>query len=211
QHSGVEIRSCDTPEPPQPPAPPAPPAPLVPPTPPAPPAPPCPVVPHIDNHPVLTLLLPSAFDEYMSEPDYDKGPDVDVPAPAPAPRWGQLEDFMWDESAVGADDDVQDAEDGSRAEGDAAPRVALRPTPRPLLRPALLRMCFPRVRRAVTTTTASNIGHAMASPRNSRYQLILHVIESDLTLLHITVILAPPLPSTSPTTTSISPILPPRS
>ncbi|CAI7769270.1 unnamed protein product [Closterium sp. NIES-54] len=114
----------DPPEPPQPPAPPAPPAPPVPPTPPAPPppvppVPPCPVAPHIDNHRVLTLLLPSAFDEYLSEPDYDKDPDVDVPAPAPAPRWGQPEDFMWDESAVGADDDVQDAEEGWRAEGDA--------------------------------------------------------------------------------------------
>ncbi|CAI7842900.1 unnamed protein product [Closterium sp. NIES-54] len=111
----------DPPEPPQPPTPPAPPAPPVPPTPPAPPVPPvplCPVAPHIDNHPVLTLLLPSAFDEYLSEPDYDKGPDVDVPAPGPAPRWGQPEDFTWDESAVGADDDVQDAEDGWRTEAD---------------------------------------------------------------------------------------------
>ncbi|CAI7826168.1 unnamed protein product [Closterium sp. NIES-53] len=111
----------DPPEPPRPPAPPAPPAPPVPPTPPAPPVPPvppCPVAPHIDNHPVLTLMLPSAFDEYLSEPDYDKGPDVDVPAPAPAPRWGQPEDFTWDESAVGADDDVQDAEDGWRIEAD---------------------------------------------------------------------------------------------
>ncbi|CAI7834746.1 unnamed protein product, partial [Closterium sp. NIES-54] len=94
------------PEPPQPPAPPAPPAPLAPPVPPTPLAPPvppsplCPMAPHIDNHPVLTLFLPSAFDEYLSEPDYDKGPDVDVPAPAPAPRWGQPEDFTWDESAV---------------------------------------------------------------------------------------------------------------
>ncbi|CAI7822704.1 unnamed protein product [Closterium sp. NIES-53] len=78
-----------------------------------------PVAPHIDNHRVLTLLLPSAFDEYLSEPDYDKGPDVDVPAPAPAPRWGQPEDFTWDEFAVGADDDVQDAEEDWRAEGDA--------------------------------------------------------------------------------------------
>ncbi|CAI7849459.1 unnamed protein product [Closterium sp. NIES-54] len=112
----------DPPEPPQPPAPRAPPAPPVPPTPPAPPVPPspsCPVAPHIDNHPVLTLLLPSAFDEYPSELDYDKGLDVDVPAPAPAPRWGQPEDFTWDESAVGADHDVQDAEEDWRAEGDA--------------------------------------------------------------------------------------------
>ncbi|CAI7814183.1 unnamed protein product [Closterium sp. NIES-54] len=117
--------SCIPPDPPKPPRPPAPPAPPVPPTPPAPPVPPVPpvppclVAPHIDNHPVLTLLLPSAFGEYLSEPDYDKGPDVDVPAPAPAPRWGQPEDFTWDESAVGADDDVQDAEEGWRAEGDA--------------------------------------------------------------------------------------------
>ncbi|CAI7914448.1 unnamed protein product [Closterium sp. NIES-53] len=116
----------DPPEPPQPPAPPAPlapPAPPMPPTPPAPhvpPSPPCPVAPHFDNHPMLTLLLPSAFDEYLSEPDYDKGPNVDVPAPAPAPRWGRPEDFTWDESAVGADDDVQDAEDDWRAEGDAS-------------------------------------------------------------------------------------------
>ncbi|CAI7877776.1 unnamed protein product [Closterium sp. NIES-53] len=116
--AGVHIPP-DPPEPPRPPAPPAPLAPPVPPTPPAPPAPPCPVAPHIDNHPVLTLMLPSAFDEYLSEPDYDKGPDVDVPAPAPAPRWGHPEDFTWDESAVGADDDVQDAEEGWRAEGDA--------------------------------------------------------------------------------------------
>ncbi|CAI7828295.1 unnamed protein product, partial [Closterium sp. NIES-54] len=115
----------DPPEPPQLPAPPAlpvPPAPPVPPTPstpPVPPSPPCPVSPHIDNHPMLTLLLPSAFDKYLSERDYEKGPDVDVPALAPAPRWSLPEDFTWDESAVGADDDVQDAEEDWRDEGDA--------------------------------------------------------------------------------------------
>ncbi|CAI7888114.1 unnamed protein product [Closterium sp. NIES-54] len=112
----------EPPAPPTPPAPPAPPTPPVPPTPPAPPvppSPPCPVAPHIDNHPVLTLLLPSAFDEYLLEADYDKGLDVDVLAPAPAPRWGQPEDFTWDESAVGTDDDVQDAEEDWHAEGDA--------------------------------------------------------------------------------------------
>ncbi|CAI7897008.1 unnamed protein product [Closterium sp. NIES-54] len=38
----------------------------------------------------------------------------------------------------------------------------------------------------------------MDSPRNSPYQLILHVIESDLTLLHRTVILAPPSPRHKP-------------
>ncbi|CAI7902627.1 unnamed protein product [Closterium sp. NIES-53] len=113
---------CITLDPSEPPAPPAPPAPLVPPTPPAPPvppSPPCPMAPRIDNHPVLTLLLRSAFDEYLSEPDYYKGPNVDVPAPATAPRWGQPEDFMWDESVVGADDNVQDAEEDWRAEGNA--------------------------------------------------------------------------------------------
>ncbi|CAI7758517.1 unnamed protein product [Closterium sp. NIES-54] len=68
----------DPPEPPQPPAPPAPPAPPVPPTPPAPPVPPvppCPVAPHIDNHPVLTLLLPSAFDEYLWSAGLDGSED----------------------------------------------------------------------------------------------------------------------------------------
>ncbi|CAI7927572.1 unnamed protein product [Closterium sp. NIES-54] len=116
----------DPPEPPQPlalPAPSAPPAPPVPSTPLAPsvpPSPPCPVAPHVtDNHLVLTLLLPSMFDEYLSELDYDKGPNVDVPALAPAPRWGQPEDFTWDESAVSADDDVQDAKEDWCVEGDA--------------------------------------------------------------------------------------------
>ncbi|CAI7825017.1 unnamed protein product [Closterium sp. NIES-53] len=116
----------DPPEPPQPPAPaavlapPAPPAPPTPPAPPVPPSPPCPVAPHVtDNHPVLTLLLPSAFDEYLSEPDSNKGPDVYIPAPAPAPRWGQPESCTLDEFAIGADDDVQDAEEDWRSEGDA--------------------------------------------------------------------------------------------
>ncbi|CAI7850702.1 unnamed protein product, partial [Closterium sp. NIES-53] len=169
----------DPPEPPQPSVPPAPPAPPVPPTPPAPPVPPvplCPVAPHIDNHPVLTLLLPSAFDEYLSEPDSNKGPDV----------YSALMTTCKTPSKIG------------ELTVTLALRVALRPTPRPLQRPALLRMCFPRVRRAVTTTTASNTGHAMDSPRNSPYQLILHVIESDLTLLHRTVILAPPSPRHKP-------------
>ncbi|CAI7905780.1 unnamed protein product [Closterium sp. NIES-54] len=39
-------------------------------------------------------------------------------APAPAPRWGQPENCTWDESAVSADNDVQDAEEDWRAEGD---------------------------------------------------------------------------------------------
>ncbi|CAI7815618.1 unnamed protein product [Closterium sp. NIES-54] len=107
----------DPPEPPQPPAPPALPAPPVPPTP---PAPPVPLSPHVTgNHPVLTLLLPSAFDEYFSEPDSNKGPDIYVDAPAPAPRLGHPENCTWDEFAVGADDDVQDVEEDWRAEGDA--------------------------------------------------------------------------------------------
>ncbi|CAI7905402.1 unnamed protein product [Closterium sp. NIES-54] len=39
-------------------------------------------------------------------------------APVPVPRWGQPENCTWDESAVGADDNVQDAEEDWRAEGD---------------------------------------------------------------------------------------------
>ncbi|CAI7848619.1 unnamed protein product, partial [Closterium sp. NIES-54] len=99
----------DPPEPPQPPAPsapPTPPAPRVPPTPPAPPVPPspsCPVAPHIDNHPVLTLLLPSGFDEYLSEPDYDKGPNVDADTEG-ATEAGTAED-VFPEGATGGDDD----------------------------------------------------------------------------------------------------------
>ncbi|CAI7812033.1 unnamed protein product, partial [Closterium sp. NIES-53] len=102
----------DPPEPPQPPAPPAPPAPPEPPTPPAPPAPPvppCPVAPHIDNHPVLTLLLPSAFDEYLSEEDYDKGPDVDdgwrTEADNEAATEAGTAEDVFPEGAPGGDDD----------------------------------------------------------------------------------------------------------
>ncbi|CAI7871164.1 unnamed protein product [Closterium sp. NIES-53] len=66
------------PEPPRPPAPPAPPSPRAPPAPPVPPAPPPPgpVSPQLTgNQPVLTLLLPSAFDEYLSEPESNKAQD----------------------------------------------------------------------------------------------------------------------------------------
>ncbi|CAI7878696.1 unnamed protein product [Closterium sp. NIES-53] len=96
------------PEPPEPPRPPAPPAPPTPPSPPAPPAPP----------PVLTLLLPSAFDEYLSEPESNKAQDEYVEVEHfPGGRWGQPDDCPWDESAVGADDDVADAEEASGADG----------------------------------------------------------------------------------------------
>ncbi|CAI7777477.1 unnamed protein product [Closterium sp. NIES-54] len=108
------------PEPPQPPAPPAPPTPPAPPAPPAPPIPPSPAYPvhpvFTGNQPVLTLLLPSAFDEYLSEPDCDKRQDEYVAAPPPAPRWVQPDDCNWDESAVGADDKVADAEEEWHAE-----------------------------------------------------------------------------------------------
>ncbi|CAI7883600.1 unnamed protein product [Closterium sp. NIES-54] len=67
-------------------APPAPPAPPSPPTPPAPPAPPAPLAP--PNPPDIGA---SAHQR---------------PAPPPASRWGQPEANTWDESAVGADDDV---------------------------------------------------------------------------------------------------------
>ncbi|CAI7755507.1 unnamed protein product [Closterium sp. NIES-53] len=97
------------PDSPEPPAPPTPPAPPVPPTPPAPPVPLCPVAPHIDNHPVLTLLLPSAFDEYLSEPDYDKGPDVDdgwrTEADTEAATEAGTAEDVFSEGAPGGDDD----------------------------------------------------------------------------------------------------------
>ncbi|CAI7752398.1 unnamed protein product [Closterium sp. NIES-53] len=107
------------PEPPQPPTPPTPPAPPAPPAPLVPLSPPCPVSPqHTGNQLVLTLLLPSAFDEYLSKPDSNKAPDEYVSGEyAPAPRWGQPNECPRDESADGADDDVADSEEASRADG----------------------------------------------------------------------------------------------
>ncbi|CAI7777965.1 unnamed protein product [Closterium sp. NIES-54] len=115
------------PEPPEPRWPPVPPAPPTPPSPPAPPAPPVPpaplplgpVSPQITgNQPVLTLLLPSAFDEYLSEPESNKAQDEYVEVEHfPGGRWGQPDDCPWDESAVGVDDDVADAEEASGADG----------------------------------------------------------------------------------------------
>ncbi|CAI7869469.1 unnamed protein product [Closterium sp. NIES-54] len=101
-----------------PPAPPSPPAPPAPPVPPAPPAP-GPVSAQVTgNQPVLTVLLPSAFDEYLSEPESNKAPDEYVEVEHfPGGRWGQPDDCPWDESAVGADDDVADAEEASGADG----------------------------------------------------------------------------------------------
>ncbi|CAI7790930.1 unnamed protein product [Closterium sp. NIES-54] len=85
------------PEPPEPPRPPAPPAPPTPPSPPAPPAPPVP--------PILRLWSNKAQDEYVEVEHFPGG------------RWGQPDDCPWDESAVGADDDVADAEEASGADG----------------------------------------------------------------------------------------------
>ncbi|CAI7783088.1 unnamed protein product [Closterium sp. NIES-54] len=117
----------EPPEPPRPPAPPALPAPPARPSPPAPPAPPVPPAPsplgHVSpqltgNQPVLTLLLPSAFDEYPSEPESNKAQDEYVEVEHfPGGRWGQPDDCPWDESVVGADDDVADAEEASDADG----------------------------------------------------------------------------------------------
>ncbi|CAI7873913.1 unnamed protein product, partial [Closterium sp. NIES-53] len=116
----------EPPEPPRPPVPPAPPAPPAPPSPPAPPAPPVPPAPPppgpvspqlTGNQPVLTLLLPSAFDEYLSEPESNKAQDEYVEVEhASGGHWGQPDDYPWDESAVGADDDVADAEEASGPE-----------------------------------------------------------------------------------------------
>ncbi|CAI7864691.1 unnamed protein product [Closterium sp. NIES-54] len=113
----------EPPEPPRPPAPPAPPAPPSPPAPPAPPVPPAPpplgpVSPQLTgNQPVLTLLLPLAFDEYLSEPESNKAQDEYVEVEHfPGGHWGQPDDCPWDKSAVGADDDVADAEEASGAD-----------------------------------------------------------------------------------------------
>ncbi|CAI7779722.1 unnamed protein product [Closterium sp. NIES-54] len=93
------------PVPPEPPTPPAPPAPPVPPAPPAPPNPPD-IGASAHQRPVLQLYLPATFDEWLSETDTPKAPDVFIQVPPPAPWWGQPEACTWDESAVGADDDV---------------------------------------------------------------------------------------------------------
>ncbi|CAI7901389.1 unnamed protein product [Closterium sp. NIES-54] len=69
------------------------------------------------TRPVLTLLLPSAFDEYLLEIETNKRTVEWIEALASAPRWGQPEDCTWDESAVGADDDVV-ANDEHHAKGD---------------------------------------------------------------------------------------------
>ncbi|CAI7849111.1 unnamed protein product, partial [Closterium sp. NIES-54] len=100
--------------PPVPPEPPAPPAPLAPAAPPAPPAPPAPLAPpnpsdigaSAHQRPVLQLYLPATFDEWLSEPDTPKAPDMFIQAPPHVPRWGQPEACTWDEPVVGADDDV---------------------------------------------------------------------------------------------------------
>ncbi|CAI7871938.1 unnamed protein product [Closterium sp. NIES-54] len=92
------------PTPPTPPTPPAPPAPPIPPVPPPPPIPPAVVVP---RQGVLQLLLPpgySAFDAFLSEPERSGG---EGSSSAPEPRWGAPADCPLDESATGADDDVE--------------------------------------------------------------------------------------------------------
>ncbi|CAI7791586.1 unnamed protein product [Closterium sp. NIES-53] len=94
-----------------------PPAPPVPPSPPAPPAPPNPpTLEPLANRLVLQLCqnLLATFNEWLEEPVRDTPQDEYTEAPTPAPRWGEPVDCAWDESAVGADDDV----DAEGAEGD---------------------------------------------------------------------------------------------
>ncbi|CAI7740424.1 unnamed protein product [Closterium sp. NIES-54] len=62
--------------------------------------------PYAGKQPVLQLLLPATFDEWLSDLEADKAADVYVEASLPAPRWGQPDVCTWDESTVGADDDV---------------------------------------------------------------------------------------------------------
>ncbi|CAI7768963.1 unnamed protein product [Closterium sp. NIES-54] len=90
--------------PPTPPTPPAPPTPPIHPVPPAPPVPPAVGVP---RQGVLQLLLPpgySAFDAFRSEPERSGG---EGSYSAPEPRWGAPADCPLDESATGADNDVE--------------------------------------------------------------------------------------------------------
>ncbi|CAI7801069.1 unnamed protein product, partial [Closterium sp. NIES-53] len=98
------------PQPVVPPVPPTPPTPSTPPAPPAPPIPPAPPVPPavvVPRQGVLQLLLPpgySAFDAFLSEPERSGG---EGSSSAPEPRWGAPADCPLDESATGADDDVE--------------------------------------------------------------------------------------------------------
>ncbi|CAI7806932.1 unnamed protein product [Closterium sp. NIES-54] len=95
------------PVPPTPPTPPTPPAPPAPPIPPVPPAPPVPPSVGFPRQGVLQLLLPpgfSAFDAFLSEPEHSGG---EGSSSAPEPRWGAPADCPLDESATGADDDVE--------------------------------------------------------------------------------------------------------
>ncbi|CAI7837100.1 unnamed protein product [Closterium sp. NIES-53] len=92
------------PTPPMPPTPPAPPAPPIPPVPLAPPVLPAVVVP---RQGVLQILLPpgySSFDAFLSEPECSGGKGS---SSASEPRWGAPADCPLDESATGADDDVE--------------------------------------------------------------------------------------------------------
>ncbi|CAI7869372.1 unnamed protein product [Closterium sp. NIES-53] len=95
------------PVPPTPPTPPTPPAPPAPPIPPVPPAPPIPPSVGFPRQGVMQLLLPpgfSAFDAFLSEPEHSGG---EGSSSAPEPRWGAPADCPLDESATGADDDVE--------------------------------------------------------------------------------------------------------
>ncbi|CAI7885797.1 unnamed protein product [Closterium sp. NIES-54] len=95
------------PVPPTPPMPPTPPAPRAPPIPPVPPAPPDPPAVGVPQQGVLQLLLPpgySAFVAFLSEPERSGG---EGSSSAPEPRWGAPADCPLDESATGADDDVE--------------------------------------------------------------------------------------------------------
>ncbi|CAI7887588.1 unnamed protein product [Closterium sp. NIES-53] len=73
---------------------------------PAHPAPPAPPIIVINGQPVLHLLPRdySAFDAYISEPERSGD---DEPGPGLSPRWGDAEDCQYDESATGAEDDVE--------------------------------------------------------------------------------------------------------
>ncbi|CAI7834153.1 unnamed protein product [Closterium sp. NIES-53] len=78
-----------------------------PPIPPIPPAPPVPPAVVVSRQGVLQILLPpgySAFDAFLSEPERSGSEGC---SSAPEPRWGAPADCPLDESATGADDDVE--------------------------------------------------------------------------------------------------------
>ncbi|CAI7874312.1 unnamed protein product [Closterium sp. NIES-53] len=95
------------PVPPMPPTPPTPPAPPTPPIPPVPPAPPDPPADGVPRQGVLQLLLPPGYSAFVAFPSEPERSGCEGSSSAPEPRWGAPADCLLDESATGADDDME--------------------------------------------------------------------------------------------------------